>query len=86
MGVMRGATRARGDDGGAGAGEAGDAMDARGLQRFGESHRRQNGGQPTRQHRRPHPRWAQEEDIMVRTPASPSALPKPLGMPTDTPL
>jgi hypothetical protein len=30
--VMRGATRPRGDQGGAGAGAAGDAMDARGLE------------------------------------------------------
>jgi hypothetical protein len=44
-GVMGGATRACGDDGGAGAGEAGDAMDAGGLQRFGQAHRRQDGGQ-----------------------------------------
>jgi hypothetical protein len=43
--VRRGATRARGDQGGAGAGAAGDTMEARGLEGFGQAHRRQNGGQ-----------------------------------------
>jgi hypothetical protein len=62
MGGTKGACR---DDGGAVAGEAGDAMHPRGLQRFGETHHRQNSGQPARQHRLPHPRWPQEEDIMA---------------------
>jgi hypothetical protein len=47
-GVRGGATRAQGDHGSAGTGEAGDARDTRGLQRFGETHRRQNGGQSAR--------------------------------------
>jgi hypothetical protein len=68
-GMMRGATRVRGDDGGAGAGEAGDAVDAGGFNGFGEGHRRQDGGEPPRQPRLPHPRRAQEENIMVTTPA-----------------
>jgi hypothetical protein len=65
-GVMRGAKRARGDDRGLRAGEAGDAMNARGLQRFGETHRWQNGGQPPRQHRFPDPRWAEEQQVVIR--------------------
>jgi hypothetical protein len=36
--VMRGAKRASGDDRGAGASETGDAVNARGLQRFGQTH------------------------------------------------
>jgi hypothetical protein len=71
---MRGAKRARGDDGGAGAGEAGHTMHARGLE--GEGHRRQDGGQQARQHRLPHARWTEEEDIMVTTPASASRSPR----------
>jgi hypothetical protein len=43
--VRRGATRPRGDQGGAGAGAASDARDARGVDRFGQGHGLQNGGQ-----------------------------------------
>jgi hypothetical protein len=68
-GVMRGATRAPGHHCRAGTGEAGHVMDARGLQGFGETHGRHNGGQPACQHRLPYPRWPQEH-MMVRTPAS----------------
>jgi hypothetical protein len=50
--------------------EAGDAVDTGGLNGLGEGHRRQNGGQPPRQPRRAHPRGAEQEDIMVTTPAS----------------
>jgi hypothetical protein len=42
-GVMWGATRTRGDDGGAGAGTPGDARDARGLEGFGQGHGRRVG-------------------------------------------
>jgi hypothetical protein len=66
--VVRGATRAGGDDGGAIAGEAGDAVNARGFDGFGKSHIRQNGGQAVRQHRLPRLRWAKDEEIMVITP------------------
>ena len=38
--VVRGATRPPGDQGGAGAGEAGDAVDARRLESFGQGHSR----------------------------------------------
>jgi hypothetical protein len=43
--MMRGATRAGRDEGRAGAGAAGDAVEAGGLEGFGQAHRRQNGGQ-----------------------------------------
>ena len=76
-GVMWCATRARRHDGGTGSGGAGDALDARGLQLFGQAHGGQDGGEAARQPRRPRPRWTQEEHMMVKTPASPSALPKP---------
>jgi hypothetical protein len=46
--------------------EGSDAMNARGLQRFGETHRWQNGGQPPRQHRFPDPRWAEEQQVVIR--------------------
>jgi hypothetical protein len=49
---MRSTERTCGHDGGAGAGEAGDAMDAGDLQGFGEAHRRQNSGELSRQHSR----------------------------------
>jgi hypothetical protein len=48
---------------------AGDALEVRGLEGVGQAHRGQDGGQPPRQHRRPHPKWTEEEDIMVTTPA-----------------
>jgi hypothetical protein len=50
-GVMPGTTRAHGDPGGAGAGAAGDAVDAGGLQGFGQGHGRQDGGAPVRHYR-----------------------------------
>jgi hypothetical protein len=43
-GVMRGATRARRDDGGADTGEANDVMEAGLIDGCGEGHRRQDGG------------------------------------------
>jgi hypothetical protein len=68
-GVVRGATRLGGDNGGAGAGEAGDAVDAGGFEGFGQAHVRQRRRQPARQPRLPHSRWRQEEEVMVTTPA-----------------
>jgi hypothetical protein len=44
-GVVRGTIRARGDEGRAGASEAGDARHAHGLQRFGEAQHQQDDGQ-----------------------------------------
>jgi hypothetical protein len=45
-GVMQGAARASRDQGRAVTRQAGDAVDARGLNSFGQSQRRQDGGQP----------------------------------------
>jgi hypothetical protein len=59
--MMGGATRACGDDGGAGAGEAGDAMDAGGLDGFGQRHGRQDGGETTGEHRLARSRRPQEQ-------------------------
>jgi hypothetical protein len=50
-GVVRGATRASGHHRRASPGEAGDAVDARGLDSLGKGHRRQNRDEPPRQHR-----------------------------------
>ena len=71
---MGGATRAGGDPRRAVAGEARDTVDPRGLNRLGEGHRRQDGGEPPRQHRLARTRGAEQEDIMGRTPAFPSPL------------
>jgi hypothetical protein len=57
-----------GDQGRTGAGTAGDAMDARGVEGFGEGHGRHDGGEPPRQPRFPSPRGAQEE-VMIIMPA-----------------
>jgi hypothetical protein len=70
---MWGATRTGGDRGRAVAGEARDAVDACGLEGFGEGHRRQDGDQPPSQHRLARPRGAEQEEIMYGTPAWPSA-------------
>jgi hypothetical protein len=51
--VMGGLTWARRDAGRAVAGEAGDALDACGLEGFGEGHIRQDGGEPPCPHRLP---------------------------------
>jgi hypothetical protein len=83
-GVVGRATRAGRDPRRAVAGEASDAVDTCGLKGLGESHRRQDGGEPPGEHRRARPRGAEQEDIMGRTPASASACPKILGMPTDS--
>jgi hypothetical protein len=76
-----GATRAGRDHRRTGAGEAGDAVDTRGLKGLGQGHRRQHGGEPPGEHRLARPRGAEQEQIMVRTPASRLALPLPLRMP-----
>jgi hypothetical protein len=68
-GMVGRATRAGRDQRRPVAGEAGDAVDTRGLNRLGEGHRRQDGGQPPCQHRRARPRGAEQEQIMVKTPA-----------------
>jgi hypothetical protein len=73
-GLVGGATRPRGHQGRARAGEAGDAMDARGLDGLGQGQRRQDGGEPPRQPRLARPRRAEHQDVMVKTPAGPSAL------------
>ena len=59
-GVVGGAEGVGGDDGGAIAGEASDAMDPGGLPRCRPAHRRQEGTKPPRQHRLPGPRRAEE--------------------------
>ena len=51
------------------AGKAGDAVDAGSVEDFRQDHRRQNGGEPPGYHRRARPRGAEQEQIMVRTPA-----------------
>ena len=81
--MVRGAKRARGDDGGARDSEASDAVDARRLQRVGQAHRRQNSGQPPRQHRLPHPGWAQQQNVMDTIPASPLPSGPRLGVGAD---
>jgi hypothetical protein len=72
-GVMGGAKRASRHQRGAVAGEAGNTMDACGLNGFGQGHRRQDGGESPCQHRLASPRGAEQEDVVVTTPAS--ALP-----------
>src|SRR5882724_3811404 len=67
------------------AGEAGDAVDTSGLNRLGEGHRRQDGGESPCQHRLACPRGAEQEDIVVRTPACTSASAYVPGMPMPVP-
>src|SRR5262245_26029444 len=76
--LMRGAERSGRDQGGAIAGEAGDAVEAGGLNGLGEGHRREDGGEPAGQPRLPRPRRAQEENVVGTTPAFGSvSLPTP---------
>jgi hypothetical protein len=57
-GLVGGAKRASRHQRGAGAGEAGDAVDARRLNGLGEGHRREDGGEPACQHPGENPpRW-----------------------------
>jgi hypothetical protein len=76
--MMGGATRLRGHKGRAPAGQAGNAMDARGVDRLGQSHLRQDRREAARQPRGPRPRGTQQEDVMVKTPASASPAPPAL--------
>jgi hypothetical protein len=85
-GMVRGATRAGRDEGGTVAGEAGDAVHARGLDSFRQGHLRQDGGEAAGRHRLARPRTAQHQEVMGRTPALDSASLKPLGTPTGTPV
>jgi hypothetical protein len=78
-GVMGGATRADRHPCGAVAGEASDTMDTCGLNGFGQGHPRHDGREPPGQHRLASPRGAEQEEIVVRTPASHSASPWRLG-------
>jgi hypothetical protein len=64
-GVRRGATRPRGDQCGAGAGAAGEAMEAGGLEGFGEGRGWENGGGPPRQQRLARPRGACHTVVMI---------------------
>jgi hypothetical protein len=79
-GVMGGAKRAGRDQGRAGAGEPGDAMDASGLHGLGKGHGRQDGGEAPGQHGRARPGRANEKDVVGRMPASSSAPRAPLGV------
>jgi hypothetical protein len=72
-GMMRRATRADRDQRRAVAGEAGDAVDARGLDGLSEGHRRPEGGEPPGQHGRGRPSGAEQEEVLVSTPADRSA-------------
>jgi hypothetical protein len=67
--VWQGAKRPGRHQGGAVAGEAGDAVDARGLNGLGKGHRRQDGRESACQHRLACARKAEQEQIMGRTPA-----------------
>jgi hypothetical protein len=64
-GVMGGAKRAGRDQGGAVAGAAGNAVNPRGLNRLGEGHGRQDGGESAGQHRLARPWGTKEEDIVT---------------------
>jgi hypothetical protein len=66
-GVVGRATRAGRDPRRAGAGEAGNAVDTRGLNGLGERHAWQEGGEPPSQHGRARPWRTKEEDIMAAT-------------------
>jgi hypothetical protein len=85
-GLVGRATRAGRDQRRTVAGEAGDAVDAGGLNGLGEGHGRQDGGKSPGQHRRARPWGTKKEDVVGRTPASRLGLQRPLGMPTVTPV
>jgi hypothetical protein len=61
-----------------------DAVDTRGLNSLGEGHGRQDGGEPSCQHRFPCSRRSKEKDILGRTPASRS--PSPLSLQVRVPV
>jgi hypothetical protein len=75
-----GAKRPSCDQGRAAAGEAGDAVDARRLEGFGQRYRRQDGGESPGQHRLASARGADEEDVWGTTPAAASRSPPPPGV------
>ena len=85
-GVVGSQERARGDDGRAPAGEAGDARDTGGLPRCRQAHRRQEGGEAPRQPRFARARWSEHQEIMARTPVWPSASASVPRMPMPAPL
>ena len=62
-GVVGGAKGSGPDPRCAVAGEAGDAVDPRGLNGFGEGHGRQDSGVPPGQHRLVHPQTAEKEKV-----------------------
>jgi hypothetical protein len=62
-GVVGRAKRAGRDPRRAGAGEAGDAVDACGLKGLSEGHRWQEGGEASGQHRLVHPQTAEKEKV-----------------------
>jgi hypothetical protein len=62
-GVVGRATRAGRDPRRAGAGEAGDAVDACGLKGLSEGHRWQDGGEASGQHQLVHPQTAEKEKV-----------------------
>jgi hypothetical protein len=62
------------------AGAAGDAMDVCRLNGLGQGHRRQDGGEPPAQHGLARPGRAEEEDVVIKTPASGSRSPPPPGV------
>src|SRR6266540_3156337 len=55
-------------------GQAGDAMEAGGLQRCRQAHRRREGGEATPQPRLACPWGAEEQEVIYSMPASPSSL------------
>jgi hypothetical protein len=71
-GLQRGAAGASRDQGRPGAREAGTAVEARGLEGPSQGHGGQNGREPLRQPRRARPSGPQEENVMVKMPASAS--------------
>jgi hypothetical protein len=72
---MRGATRASCHQRGAVAGEAGDAVNARGPTGLSDGHGWQDGGESPGQHRLSRPGGAEQKHIWNTTPAFRSALP-----------
>src|SRR5262245_37143603 len=68
-GVMRGPKGTGRDQRRALPGEAGHTVEARGLEGFRQGHGGQDGGEAPRQHRRAGPWRAQEEEVVIRTPA-----------------
>jgi hypothetical protein len=68
-GMVERTKRARRDQRRAVAGAAGKTVEARGLDGLGEGHRRQEGGEAPGQPRLAHPGGADEEDVVVTTPA-----------------